>query len=204
MPSTVELPPLASRLARQLVPWLVKRRARVLGAACALSALALVGAVHLYRDLRSGLEELLPESAPSVEAVRAVTPLLHSNARLSVGLEGSDPDALVRFADLLVLQLRALPAGMVETIDFRSDEQDAFLHRFGPLYLPLEELRVARDGIVAKVAQVQKENPLLVDLDDDEEGDAAPAAKRGPDPAVTALLALGRKYEGLAQSHFVK
>ncbi len=180
----------------RLVPWLVRRRARVLGVACALSLVALAGAVHLYRDLRSGLEELLPESAPSVEAVRTVLPLLHSNARLTVGLEGSDPQALERFADLLALRLLALPVGLVESIDFRSDEQDAFLQRFGPLYLPIEDLRAARIALAAMVFEANRANPLLVDLDDD---DDAPAVATGP---AAVDLAPFRKYEGLAHSHF--
>ena len=128
-------------LSRHVVPRLIRRRAFILWGALVLSATGVFFSARLYADLRSGIEELLPETAPSVVALRIVTQRLHSTARLSIDLEGSDPEALERFADDLAARLRALPEDLVESVEYRSDEYDRFLDRFGPLYLSADESR---------------------------------------------------------------
>jgi len=150
-------------LSRRLIPGLIRRRALILWSTAGIAAISTFFSALLYADLRSGLEELLPETAPSVVAIRTVTPRLHSTARLSIDLEGSDPDAMERFADDLASRLRALPPALVESVEYRSDEQDRFLDQFGPLYLDPVDLRSLRDQFRAQVA---KANPLAVDLDD--------------------------------------
>jgi hypothetical protein len=149
----------------------------------------LVGAffsVRLYADLRSGFEELLPDSAPSVVAARTIAPKLHNVTHLSVVLEGRDGDALDRFADDLAARLRRLPSDLVASVEYRTDEQESFLRRFGGLYLSIEELDSLQQRLDARIAwEKRKANPLTHLLDDEEEA--------GPPPPLD-FSDLERKY----------
>jgi len=139
------------RVARAVVPALLAHRRKVLGLALLLAAIGAFFSARLYGDLRSGVEELLPASAPSVVAAKTVLPRLHNTTRLAVELVGSDGDALEHFADDLAARLRALPGGMVEAVDYRTDVESSFLRRFGLLYLTTEDLRTVADRIEARV-----------------------------------------------------
>src|SRR5262249_26663861 len=89
-------------------------------------------------------------------------PQLHNINHLSVVLEGSDGDALERFSDDLYRRLNALPATKVETIDYRTDEEEAFLRRFGLLYMSFQDLKTILSRLKARIAwEKQKANPLL-------------------------------------------
>jgi predicted RND superfamily exporter protein len=146
----------------RLVRWLIRARSAVLVTAGILTAVGTYFAVHLYQDLRSDVEALLPVNAPSVVAAKTVGPLLHNVTHLSVVLEGSDPDALEHFADDLAARLRRLPPTMVETVDYRTDEEQAFLKRFGLLYLSTQDLRTILARIQRRVAwEKRNANPLL-------------------------------------------
>ncbi len=149
-------------LSRRLVHALIRRRRQVLGAAIWLSAAGIFFAVQLYRDLRSDIEALLPQNAPSVLAAKTIGPLLHNINHLSVVLEGSDPETLQRFADTLAARLRDLPPEQVESVDYRTDEETAFVHRFGLFYLSTQDLQTILDRIRKRVAwEKKKANPLL-------------------------------------------
>jgi predicted RND superfamily exporter protein len=172
-------------VSRRIVPWLIRCRRPVLFAAALCTALGVLLSVRLYGDLRSGLEELLPETAPSVVAARKLGPLLHGTTRLSVDLEGADADAIARFADDLAVRLRALPAELVESVDYRSDEEDGFLRRFGLLYVAEPDLVSIRDRIAARVAwEKRAANPLAADL----EGEALEGEASAPPPVDFADL----------------
>ena len=159
---------LIDRISRRLVPWLIRQRRPVLFAALLIGAVASVFAVRLYGDLRSGIEELLPESTPSVIAAKSLGGKLRSFSRLSVVLEGEDPDGLARFADALAPRLRALPPRLVESVDYQTGEQDRFVGRFGALYLPIGKLRTFSNQLAARITwEKERANPLVVSLDDE-------------------------------------
>jgi len=179
--------------ARRLVGWLLRRRHVVLGTA-ALSLL--VGGfftAKLYSSLRSDLEELLPETAPSVLAARNIGPKLNPVSNLYLVLEGTDPHALQRFADALAARLRALGPDVVQDVSYRSDEQEAFLRTFGAFYLSEEDLRTLLGRIRARVAwEKQRHNPVLHLVDED-----APA-----DPPSLDFSDLEEKYGLQSLDHF--
>jgi len=152
---------------RKLSGALIRHRRSVLGLAALIGLVSIYFAALLYANLRSEVEELLPVDAPSVVAAKALGPQLHNVNHLSVVLEGSDPDALDRFADDLARRLSALPRTMVETIDYRTDEEEAFLKRFGVLYLSVQDLQTILSRIKARIAwEKRKANPLLSVVDE--------------------------------------
>ena len=160
---------------RTCVPWLVRERRLVLWIALAVGLAGAFFSARLYANLRSGFEELLPDSAKSVIAARTIAPRLHNVTHLSVVLEGRDGDALDRFADDLAARLRKLPDDLVESVEYRTDEQQEFLRRFGALYLTVKELDSIQERLDARIAwEKRKANPLT-HLLDDEEDDPGPA-----------------------------
>jgi predicted RND superfamily exporter protein len=156
------------RLSRVVVPWLLHRRRGVLLAAALLTLVGGIGTVLLYSDLRSGVEELLPENAPSVIAAKTVAPRMHTTTRLQVTLEGSDGDAIARFADDLAKRLRALPKTLVDVVEYRNDTQAAFVKQFGLLYVDTPDLKEIRDKLAARIEWERlRANPLsLIDAED--------------------------------------
>ncbi len=183
-------PGLAERIARRLVPWLLRHRRPVLWGTLLLSLAGAALSALLYSDLRSDIEELLPATAPSVVAARTVAPRLHSVIHLSVVLEGKDPEGLERLADALAYRLRRLPRSMVSTVDYRVDAQEAFLRRFGGFYLSVEDLREIQRRVDRRVAwEKRRANPLLDILGEGEEARADPA------PPLD-LSDIERKYGG--------
>ncbi len=160
---------------RVLVPWLVRRRRLVLLAALVVSAVASIFGTRLYLNLRSGFEELLPDTAPSVRAARTIAPKLHSVTHLSVVFEGNDADGLDRLADDLAARLRRLPRDLVEAVEYRTDEQREYVRRFGGFYLSPQDLDDIQQRIDRRIAwEKRKANPLTNLLGDDEELGPAP------------------------------
>src|SRR5712664_1734619 len=152
---------------RRLSGFLIQQRRPVLLFALLVTVVSTYYAVHLYANLRSEIEELLPENAPSVIAAKLLGPQLHNVNHLSIVLEGSDPDAMDRFADDLVRRLNALPASFIETVDYRIDQEEAFLKRFGLLFLTVEDLKTILQRVKARVAwEKQNANPLLSLIDE--------------------------------------
>ncbi len=160
---------------RNCLPWLVRERRLVLSVALVVGLAGAYFSARLYANLRSGFEELLPDSARSVIAARTIAPKLHNVTHLSVVLEGRDGDALERLADDLAARLRKLPDDVVESVEYRTDQQEAFLRRFGALYLTTKELDGIQERLDARIAwEKRKANPLT-HLLDDEEDDPGPA-----------------------------
>ncbi len=161
---------------RACVPWLVRHRWGVLAVALALLVAGSFFSARLYANLKSDFEELLPRNAPSAIAARVIKGRLHNVTHLAVVFEGADPEALERLADDLAARLRKLPPGLVDTVEYRTDELDAFLRRFGGFYVSAPDLDTIQRRIDARIAwEKRKANPLLNVLGDDEDLGPAPS-----------------------------
>ena len=191
--------PPASTRSGALTRWLIRHRRPVLAIAALASLAAGAFAVRLYANLRSGFEELLPDTAPSVVAARTIGPRLHTVTHLSVVLQGPDGDALERLADELAPRLRALPPAIVESVEYRTDALETFLRRYGGLYLDRAELEDLERQVTDRVAlERRKANPFLGLLDDEPAESPAPldmgAVKRKLDQARSSLARFRNGY----------
>ncbi len=158
----------------RLVSWLIHRRRGVLGAAALTLVVSSVFAAKLYSNLRSDLEELLPETAPSVLATKSIGPKLNPVSNLYLVLEGSQPEALQRFANALADRLRALGPDLVRDVTYRTDEQEAFIQRFGAFYLSQQDLHTLLGRIRARVAFEKRQHNPVLQLVEDEEAPVPP------------------------------
>ncbi len=162
-----------------MVSFLLRNRRAVLLVALVAWAAGAWFSARLYGDLRSGFEELLPDTAPSVVAARTIANKLHNVTHLSVVLEGRDGDALDRFADDLAARLRALPPDVVDAVEYRTDAQQAFLRQFGGFYLPAKDLDTIQARLDARIAwEKRKANPLTNLLEEEA------AEELGPPPPL--------------------
>jgi len=174
-------------VAERIVPPLLRNYRVVLALAAVVTVLGAVFSAKLYADLRSDVEELLPAYAPSVVAARTIGPKVHNVTHLSIVLEGNDPDALERFSDDLAKKLRALPKEMVSTVDYKTDEQQAFIKRFGALYVDLPDLQQISGALDKRIAW-EKKHAIESSMDLlDEPIDATP-------PPKLDLDAIEKKY----------
>jgi hypothetical protein len=76
---------------------------------------------------------------------------LHNVTHLSIIFQGTDGDALDRLADDLALRLRRLPAEIVDSVEYRTDAQEAFLRRFGGLYLSVHDIDLIQERIDRRI-----------------------------------------------------
>jgi predicted RND superfamily exporter protein len=108
---------LAGFTSASLVRWLLARRPAVLAVAFVLSLVAGWQTARTYGALRSDLEELLPESAPSVAALRELRQRMPGLRHLGVVVDtgGRLADAN-RFVDALAERIRRYPPELVGAV----------------------------------------------------------------------------------------
>lgn len=114
--------------------WLIRRRWLVLGLAAVLSVVAGYRTVLTYAALRSDLEELLPETAPSVTALSTLRERLPGLRHLGVVVDtggAGNVEAAERFLQALAARVRKYPPGLVGAA--RTDLVAE--RRFGETYL---------------------------------------------------------------------
>jgi predicted exporter len=157
-------------------------------AALILAIPATVRTANLYLRLRSELEELLPQRAPSVVAIdelrRRMAGLQHLGIVVDVG-PNADVAAGERLLDDLAARIRAYPPELARGVRVGGETERAFLRAHAPLYRELDDLRAVRARIEARRDyEVSKAEGAL--LDDD-----------GPAPSLD-FPDLEAKYEARA------
>jgi len=126
----------------------------------AVVASVLGGYFTLHLPLRSDLDNLLPESFPSVQALNRMRQEVGGNERLRVVLETPDIAAAKRFAQDLAPRLVASP--LIRYVDYKNDV--AFYRKNALLFLEPAELDTLRDAIQNTIdAGKRRLNPFLVD-----------------------------------------
>ena len=107
----------------------------------------------LYAHLRTSIEELLPRDAPSVRAIeelRTRTPgLSYLGVIVDVGKRENMPAAERLLGDLEA-KVRAYPPELVQRVRTGTGEERAFLEKYAPLYVDVEDLKAIRARIEAR------------------------------------------------------
>lgn len=106
-------------MSERVAHWLVNQRALVLAVMTALALVAGVRTVLTYSDLRSELEELLPQHAPSVEALAELRGRLHGTRHLGVVIDTGGAHhvgAANDFVDALAERVREYPEQLVGAV----------------------------------------------------------------------------------------
>ena len=151
--------------ATRYVAWL-DRNARAIAIASALLFAASLYLVAFHLPLYADFSYLLPADAPSVRAFARMSQRMPARDSNSDGHRVAPDDATRRAAtDQALAELARVDKGLIERVE--SDDRDtrAFVSAHRVLYVPLSDLRAARDALAKQIAR--RANPLYIDLDDD-------------------------------------
>ncbi len=136
-------------------------------------AAALVAAVSvpfvLRLELRGDLTALLPEHAPAVEDLDAITDRMGRATTLTVAVHGESREDVRAFARALAQDLeRDLPEHAL-SLDWDASAMETFVEDHKYLFADLGELREIRDALQErKEYEVAQSNPFMIQLDDEE------------------------------------
>lgn len=118
--------------------------ALVLTLAAASAVPAARAMMHLYAELRSDLEALLPADSPAVRGVQTMRRRMEGAQHLGIVVRGAQPGAPAAFAEALGARLRDYAARHPDLIrSVRTDValERRFVREHGFIYMPLERLR---------------------------------------------------------------
>lgn len=153
-----------SRLSRGLCEAQTRRPWALIAAM--LVSVALAGALARKLELKTSLNELLPQGKQSVVVAEAVNERLPSASTLAILVEGSERARLETFVDRLSRRLRAFGPAWVGSVDDGPRETRAFLERHRILYAPLDLVEDIHDQVKERYDyEVAKRADLLLDED---------------------------------------
>ncbi|HEX4452295.1 MAG TPA: MMPL family transporter [Kofleriaceae bacterium] len=154
-----------SDAARRYAAWIEKYRWPIVLGSIALAAVA--GVIASTIAIRADFSYLLPQSARSVEDLRAIEKRARVIGTAMIAVESDHPDSRRRAAIMMRDRALALGPGMVASITFdqRVERQYAWDNRW--LFADLKDLEAARDALKTQIDQAKlAANPLFVSLDD--------------------------------------
>jgi uncharacterized protein len=156
-----------------------------------LSALAVAVSVKLASglEIRSSFQELLPEDVPSVREIKQLIQRVGGDGTVLVVVESMDGPAGLPKAEALAPALArdfiALGPTQIRSVQSSMAPIRDWYEGHWPLFVPIEELRKARDAVRDEIRRrTVAANPLAVTLDDEEEttAPALPEAAEFLDP----------------------
>jgi predicted RND superfamily exporter protein len=157
-------------LTRRFVSWTL-RHGRVLWAVAALLTLpAASRTVHLYSNLRSEVEELLPRDAPSVVAIQELRHRMSGLQYLGVVVDVGSAERLPageRMLDDLAARIRKYPRQLVSGVRTGFQAERDFVEKHGGMLLELGDLKVIRERIEDRLHWEYGHTTGTLLLDDD-------------------------------------
>jgi predicted RND superfamily exporter protein len=155
---------------RRYVAWAVRNGWWMWTLAALLAVPAAFRTFHLYANLKSDIEELLPRDAPSVAAIDQLRQRMPGVRYLGILVDVGRPENLPageRLVDDLAARVAKYPKDLVAHVRTGVQEETAFLKKNAPLYVDLADLETAKERIAAeRDREVSKSMDL--GLDDDE------------------------------------
>ena len=154
---------------------------------------------QFFSNVRTGLEDLLPKSAPSVRAIDALHKRLGGRAHITVIAQSDDPLANRKFIDELGARLEASHPKEARTIQVRVDVERRWMMDHGALLMPQADFDRLIDKVTKAIHDAKaKAKSLDLGLDDDEPAAPNPAWKDIDDEIHTAT----GKYDRFPNGYF--
>ena len=146
----------------------------------AITALFFATAVYLvafHLPLFADFSFLLPQDAPAVRDLHRLEARTKTKDADLVIVVAPDATSRAAAASEMATGLRALPNTLIDRLDVDDNETREFLRAHRHLFVPLEDLRSARDALARRITAAKlKANPHYINLDDDDDAPAKPAA----------------------------
>lgn len=128
----------------------LRYRTWILAIGAVLLVVCGVRTAKTYAALRSDLEELLPETAPSVAAIHELRARLPGIRHLGVVVAVDDPAAMPeaeRFVDALAARIRAYPPSLVAAVRTDARAERDFAERRALTLMDPEDVRKLREAV---------------------------------------------------------
>lgn len=131
--------------------------------------------VRLFGDIRSSFQELLPADMPSVRQIDELARRVGGDGSVLVLVQSLDGESGLPRAQALARSLvedyLALGPDVIRSIEWNVRDTELWYADHWPLFLSLARLTEARDALAKAVSeQKRKANPLLLGLEDDDNG----------------------------------
>ncbi len=155
---------------RAYVDWVLSYGKWIWAGALILSVFTIWHTAKLYAGLRSELELLLPQSAPSVTALKEFRSRMAGIQFLGIVVDSGTAQnlpAAERFADDLAARIRTYPPEMVAAVRTGISQERTFIENHAPLYADLPDLIEVRKRIEAR-RDYEATKAMGADLDEDE------------------------------------
>lgn len=151
------------RTLNELLRGLLRRAGLVIAGASLLSALGLYFTIHLFSNLRTDIEELLPAKARSVLDLNEVRSRLESSNSLEVIFFSDHPDGSRKLVDAVAEETGKLPKDTVAGVEYRIDREIRFFEARKPLFIETRDLERIRRYIKQKIEyETALYNPLTI------------------------------------------
>ena len=155
-----------------------------------LSTLGAYFSVHLFSNLRTEIEELLPTDARSVLDLNEVKSRLESTNNLSVIFFSENTQESKKWVDTFAKEIEKLPSTLSAGTEYRIDHVLDFFNQRKSLFIEESDLKKISNFIEEKLHyEIQLYNPLTII-----------ANKSMVEPKLD-LMAIQKKYTGKADSY---
>jgi len=159
-----------------------------------VSGVSVWAASHL--EIRSSFQELLPADMPSVREVQELIQRVGGDGTVLVVVQSLDGPSGLKNAESVAPELAndflALGPSEIRSVEVNVRPVQTWYENHWPLFVPVEDLRKARDTLREEIRQRKiAANPLALDLDEEEP--KAEPAKSGPAPWLDPKQPLPRE-----------
>lgn len=162
-----------STLTRKYCRWLQRYYIAIILVSLISSIVGAYYTVELYKNLRTDIEELLPETAQSVRDLKKAAGRVTGLNHLEVVIESNDIEAAKRFQIDVTAKLEKLPKTIVEKVKSNIRVERKFFDTYKSLYAETSDLESALKYIQNKKHTAKKK---MFDLGLDDDGTVAPQA----------------------------
>lgn len=158
--------PLAN-FARKYTLWLERNFVLVLIASLLSTIVGTYYSGLLYKNLRTDIQELLPETAPAVKDLNAAQGRVTGLEHLEIVIESNDVQAAKKFQIEIAERLEKLPPGIAGKVKNNIKSEREFFEQRKSLYVDLEDLNASLDYIRQK-KKAGRKSLFDLELDDEE------------------------------------
>lgn len=152
--------------------WLRRWNKVVIVVSLILAGIGFYYTAKLYKNLRTDMEELLPESAQSVQDIKNVANRVSGINHLSIVVEGPHADKVLQFQKDLAAELRKAPPELVARVEDNILKEKEFFSSNKALYLDLADWKDIENYVSARIGWEKKtieNNPFSLGLSEEEE-----------------------------------
>jgi len=157
-----------ARMVLGYATWLTRYHRAILWISFSSFIVAGYFSVKLYQDLRTDLEELLPETAQSVRDVRSAVRRIGGLNHLSIVLETTDSAAAIRLSNDIAAELKKLPPELVARVQNSISAEKSFFEKYKALYVDLDDWKRLDQYVRDRIRYERKgKSPFSLGLEDE-------------------------------------